>query len=105
MLCKRLLFSASFMIDLEESVINQLKSVCGYEFTSKFHRMFNDIQLSPEMNTNFQKYLDEKDIQIKHGSQFTVLTVSMAGDLIAAFRSESLNYNNSYETLKIQIYC
>ncbi|RTG91239.1 cullin 2 [Schistosoma bovis] len=76
MLCKRLVFNYSSMLELEESMINQLKTVCGYEFTSKFQRMFNDVQLSPELNRKFNEYLQSKDIRFTFGHHFHVLTVS-----------------------------
>lgn len=44
MLAKRLIHSQSVSMDAEESMINKLKQACGYEFTSKLHRMFTDIK-------------------------------------------------------------
>ncbi|CAL8069648.1 unnamed protein product [Calicophoron daubneyi] len=74
MLCKRLISNASCAMELEESVINQLKAVCGYEFTGKFHRMFNDVQLASEMNRNFSAYLDKQAVRFTFGHHFNVLT-------------------------------
>lgn len=44
MLAKRLIYSQSISMDAEEAMINKLKQACGYEFTSKLHRMFTDIK-------------------------------------------------------------
>lgn len=44
MLAKRLIYSLYVALDLEETIINKLKQACGYEFTSKLHRMFTDIK-------------------------------------------------------------
>lgn len=44
MLAKRLIYSQYISLDAEETMINKLKAACGYEFTSKFHRMFTDIK-------------------------------------------------------------
>lgn len=44
MLAKRLIHSLSVSMDAEEAMINKLKQACGYEFTSKLHRMFTDIK-------------------------------------------------------------
>ncbi|KAA0193623.1 Cullin-2 [Fasciolopsis buskii] len=74
MLFKRLIFNASPAMDLEELVIGQLKVVCGYEFTNKFHRMFNDIQLGPELNRDFAQYLKSMNVNYKFGYQFNILT-------------------------------
>ncbi|VDL98227.1 unnamed protein product [Schistocephalus solidus] len=65
----------SALLDTEESAINQLNKVCGYEFTSKFQRMFNDIQLAPDLNSNFQRYLSERGLQFRFTPHFDVLTV------------------------------
>lgn len=44
MLAKRLIYSQYISLDAEETMINKLKVACGYEFTSKLHRMFTDIK-------------------------------------------------------------
>uniref|UniRef100_A0A672QUZ8 Cullin-2 n=1 Tax=Sinocyclocheilus grahami TaxID=75366 RepID=A0A672QUZ8_SINGR len=40
MLAKRLIHGLSLSMDSEEAMINKLKQACGYEFTSKLHRMY-----------------------------------------------------------------
>lgn len=44
MLAKRLIYAQYMSLDMEEMMINKLKQACGYEFTSKLHRMFTDIK-------------------------------------------------------------
>lgn len=44
MLAKRLIYTQYLSLDMEEMMINKLKQACGYEFTSKLHRMFTDIK-------------------------------------------------------------
>lgn len=51
-------------MDSEESMINRLKQVCGYEFTNKLHRMFTDISVSADLNNKFNSYLKEHNIEI-----------------------------------------
>ncbi|VDK34507.1 unnamed protein product, partial [Dibothriocephalus latus] len=75
-MCYRLIFRSSALLDMEESAINQLNKVCGYEFTSKFQRMFNDIQLAPDLNSNFQRHLSEHGLQFRFTPHFDVLTLS-----------------------------
>ncbi|XP_018651235.1 putative cullin-2 (cul-2) [Schistosoma mansoni] len=127
MLCKRLVFNYSSILELEESVINQLKTVCGYEFTSKFQRMFNDVQLSPELNRKFTEYLQSKDIRFTFGHHFHVLTqcswpISLSGvtDFLlplelytctyhfeefytAAHQGRKMRWAHSYSTVEIQL--
>ncbi|VDK33999.1 unnamed protein product [Taenia asiatica] len=73
-LCFRLLFNPSTLLELEESTITKLNTVCGYEFTSKFHRMYSDIQLAEGMNNNFRTYLREKDLSFPFSHHCHVLT-------------------------------
>ena len=40
-------------MEMEELMINRLKEVCGYEFTSKLHSMFTDVRLSAEHTKKF----------------------------------------------------
>ncbi|VDP41710.1 unnamed protein product [Schistosoma curassoni] len=127
MLCKRLVFNYSSLLELEESMINQLKTVCGYEFTSKFQRMFNDVQLSPELNRKFNEYLQSRDIRFTFGHHFHVLTqcswpISLSGvtDFLlplelytctyhfeefytAAHQGRKMRWAHSYSTVELQV--
>ncbi|XP_054166315.1 cullin-2-like isoform X2 [Oppia nitens] len=64
MLAKRLIHSQSVSMDAEESMINKLKQACGYEFTSKLHRMFTDIKVSDDLNNNFNDYVRNNRIEL-----------------------------------------
>lgn len=64
MLAKRLIHEQSQSMDAEEGMINKLKQACGYEFTSKLHRMFTDISVSGDLNTKFNEYLNNKNEQL-----------------------------------------
>lgn len=61
MLAKRLIHEQSQSMDAEESMINKLKQTCGYEFTSKLHRMFTDINVSNDLNSKFLDWLKQND--------------------------------------------
>eukprot|EP00833_Pecoramyces_ruminatium_P000688 jgi/Orpsp1_1/1174720/evm.model.c7180000051127.1 len=55
-LSKRLLlFSKSINIDLEKSMIAKLKDECGGGYTSKLEGMFNDINVSKDLVSDFNK--------------------------------------------------
>ena len=43
--------------DAEASMISKLKQACGFEYTSKLQRMFQDIGVSKDLNENFKKHL------------------------------------------------
>jgi len=56
MLAKRLVQQMSASDDAEASMISKLKQSCGYEYTSKLQRMFQDIGLSKDLNEGFNKH-------------------------------------------------
>merc|ERR1712038_1120323 len=57
MLAKRLVQHMSASDDAEASMISKLKQACGFEYTSKLQRMFQDIGVSKVLNENFKKHL------------------------------------------------
>lgn len=54
----------SHSMDMEEAMINRLKQACGYEFTSKFHRMFTDILTAEDLNTKFTSFLGNSNTEV-----------------------------------------
>ncbi|KAI9829341.1 MAG: hypothetical protein M1819_006404 [Sarea resinae] len=67
MLAKRLVHTSSASDDAETSMISKLKEACGYEYTNKLQRMFQDIQVSKDLNSTYKewqsKVLDEDDLK------------------------------------------
>ena len=67
MLAKRLVHASSASEDAETSMISKLKEACGFEYTNKLQRMFQDIQISKDLNMNYKdwqdKALDEEDLK------------------------------------------
>jgi len=61
MLAKRLVQFLSASDDAEASMISKLKQACGFEYTSKLQRMFQDIGVSKDLNENFKKHCDQLD--------------------------------------------
>jgi len=55
MLAKRLVHSSSASEDAETSMIGKLKEACGFEYTNKLQRMFQDIQISTDLNSSFKE--------------------------------------------------
>ncbi|KAK2159545.1 hypothetical protein LSH36_151g06024 [Paralvinella palmiformis] len=56
MLAKRLVQHMSASDDAEASMISKLKQACGFEYTSKLQRMFQDVGLSKDLNEIFKKH-------------------------------------------------
>ncbi|VEL08639.1 unnamed protein product [Protopolystoma xenopodis] len=56
-LARRLVTNQSVSEDAEASMIARLKETCGYEYTSKLQRMFQDVSSSRELNAKFNDNL------------------------------------------------
>ncbi|KAI1079189.1 Cullin-domain-containing protein [Whalleya microplaca] len=56
MLARRLVHSNSSSDDAETSMISKLKEACGFEYTNKLQRMFQDIQISKDLNTGYREH-------------------------------------------------
>lgn len=56
MLARRLVHSNSSSDDAETSMISKLKEACGFEYTNKLQRMFQDMQISKDLNTGFREH-------------------------------------------------
>ncbi|KAG8195459.1 hypothetical protein JTE90_002631 [Oedothorax gibbosus] len=59
MLAKRLVQHMSASDDAEASMISKLKQACGFEYTSKLQRMFQDIGVSKDLNEQFRLHLSK----------------------------------------------
>jgi len=57
MLAKRLVQHMSASDDAEASMISKLKQACGFEYTSKLQRMFQDVGVSKDLNEHFKRHL------------------------------------------------
>merc|ERR1711963_1063429 len=57
MLAKRLVQHMSASDDAEASMISKLKQACGFEYTNKLQRMFQDVGVSKDLNTRFTNHL------------------------------------------------
>lgn len=55
MLSNRLIKDTSASEDAESSMIGKLKDACGFEYTSKLQRMFQDMQLNRDLNAAFKE--------------------------------------------------
>jgi len=73
LLAKRLIHGMSISMDAEEGMITKLKLSCGYEYTNKLHRMFTDMAISTDLNSQFSKFLDSSDTQL--GINFSLLVL------------------------------
>ena len=71
MLARRLVQSNSSSDDAETSMISKLKEACGFEYTNKLQRMFQDMQISKDLNSGFKSHT--QDLRTKVDSQYSIL--------------------------------
>ena len=57
LLAKRLVNHMSASDDAEALMISKLKQACGFEYTSKLQRMFQDIGVGKDLNEKFKQHL------------------------------------------------
>jgi len=74
MLAKRLVQHMSASDDAEASMISKLKQACGFEYTSKLQRMFQDIGVSKDLNEQFKKHLNNSNDPLEVDFQIQVLS-------------------------------
>ncbi|KAI8983702.1 Cullin [Pilobolus umbonatus] len=73
-LAKRLIYNTSASEEMELSMINRLKEICGVEYTSKLNRMFTDMSLSSDLNPKFKSFLRENQDHHPVSMDILVLT-------------------------------
>lgn len=73
MLARRLVHSNSSSDDAETSMISKLKEACGFEYTNKLQRMFQDMQISKDLNKEFRVHLEGVEYTKSVDSAFSIL--------------------------------
>jgi cullin 1 len=72
---RRLIQGTSSSDDAEMSMISKLKEACGFEYTSKLQRMYQDIAVvSREQNDNFREDLRAKNESLNYDLYVQILT-------------------------------
>ena len=69
MLAKRLVYQTSASDDAEASMISKLKHACGYEYTSKLQRMFQDMSVSRDLNAKYKEHLGTSPQEVEFSVQ------------------------------------
>jgi cullin 1 len=78
MLAKRLVSFTSASDDAESNMISKLKDACGYEYTSKLLRMFQDMSLCKDLNDEFKEKMSATHDAAELGVDFHVLVLNTA---------------------------
>lgn len=56
-LARRLIFASSASDDAEANMITRLKEACGADYTAKLQKMFQDVTLCKDLNTQFKEHV------------------------------------------------
>ncbi|KAI0979791.1 hypothetical protein GJ496_009799 [Pomphorhynchus laevis] len=75
LLAKRLVAQNSVSDDFEMTMLSKLKQSCGYEYTAKLQRMFQDVNLSRDISDRF-KHKAAKDFTNLSQIDFNVMVLS-----------------------------
>lgn len=54
-----------------------LQQACGYEFTSKLHRMYTDMSVSADLNNKFNNFIKNQDTVIDLGISFQIYVLQV----------------------------
>lgn len=77
MLAKRLVQTSSASDDAETSMISKLKEACGFEYTNKLQRMFQDMQISKDLNSSYKEWqadhLDSDELKVAVDASYHIL--------------------------------
>merc|ERR1712012_263860 len=76
MLAKRLVQHMSASDHEEASMISKLKAACGFEYTNKLQRMFQDVGVSKDLNQNFSKHLQNSNSNEQIDIDFQIQVLS-----------------------------
>ncbi|KAK0701670.1 Cullin [Lasiosphaeria miniovina] len=112
MLARRLVHSNSSSDDAETSMISKLKEACGFEYTNKLQRMFQDMQISKDLNTGFKEHVQSLGVK-GLDSSYSILgtgfwpltppgtTFNPPEDIMADYERFSRYYRNKHEGRKL----
>jgi len=70
----RLVKEISSSEENEETMIQKLKTECGYEYTSKLQKMFSDIVISKGLSKDFKEHVEKSSTPISVDFNIKVLT-------------------------------
>lgn len=77
---RRALLTTSFSVksfSLLLIVFLLLQQACGYEFTSKLHRMYTDMSVSADLNNKFNNFIKTQETVVDLGISFQIYVLQV----------------------------
>lgn len=75
-LARRLVHGNSVSDDAELSMLTKLKEACGHDYTSGLQRMFQDVNISKELNEEFKETLQHRDDSPAESIDFSIMVLT-----------------------------
>lgn len=66
-----------YCFDFETCYNISSQQACGYEFTSKLHRMYTDMSVSADLNNKFNNFIKNQDTIIDLGISFQIYVLQV----------------------------
>ncbi|KAK9475343.1 Cullin [Dipodascopsis tothii] len=115
MLSRRLVHQTSSSDDAESSMISKLKEVCGSEYTNKLQRMFQDMSVSGDLQTQFRDHVAASNDAGLLAIDFNILvlgtnfwplqplntTFNLPDELVRTFERFQAFYNSKHNGRKL----
>lgn len=57
---------------------SSLQQACGYEFTSKLHRMYTDMSVSADLNNKFNNFIKTQETVVDLGISFQIYVLQVS---------------------------
>lgn len=78
-LCPCLFVSSFFFPPRTQSpsLFSDLQQACGYEFTSKLHRMYTDMSVSADLNNKFNNFIKTQETVVDLGISFQIYVLQV----------------------------
>lgn len=58
------------------------QQACGYEFTSKLHRMYTDMSVSTDLNNKFNNFIKTQETVVDLGISFQIYVLQVRDDIV-----------------------
>ncbi|KAK4189254.1 Cullin-1 [Podospora australis] len=100
MLARRLVHSNSSSDDAETSMISKLKEACGFEYTTKLQRMFQDMQISKDLNNGYKAHVAALQGSADEEGKGLDSTYSVLGTGFWPLTAPGTNFNPPQEVAK-----
>lgn len=59
------------------------QQACGYEFTSKLHRMYTDMSVSTDLNNKFNNFIKTQETVVDLGISFQIYVLQVRDNIAA----------------------